>query len=171
MKMIAISGVCVDVAAVCRIDVDEYVPLRFRGYEGLLGVRYLRFGNLKTSLLEFLLDPDSNVIRGLTLASFDTLHEPRGANLPRTLGLPIISGNDFTGPLNARRIDIKGSFSVGIGDNFLEADLGDLDHAQHIVVFGNVEFFVGLDLLVGVRVTGLTNEQVSMLRVFKRAVE
>ena len=42
-------------ATVSRVEVDEYVPIRFRSYEGTIGARYIRFGDFQTSLLEFIL--------------------------------------------------------------------------------------------------------------------
>lgn len=150
----------------CHIEVDEYVPLRFRSYEGTLGARYIRFGNFNGSLLEFLLDPNSMTVRGFTLTSFDAVHQPRAiAELPRTAGLPVVESTEgFAGPTDAPRIDIKESFSVGFGEDFVEIDLGGLSDAQRVIVADRAEFFVGAVGLVGVRVVGLTTRQVSMVK-------
>ncbi len=165
-KTIAVSGLDESPLHGCRVEVDEYVPLRFRSYEGTLGVKYVRFGDFSGSLLEFLLDPNSMTVRGFTLTSFDAVHQPRAiAELPRTTGLPIVVFDEgFKGPVDAQRIDVREAFSVGFGEDFVEIDLGGLPDAQHVIVSGSVEFYVGAGGLVGVRVVCLTQQQVSMLK-------
>ncbi len=165
-KTIAVSGLSEAPLQGCRVEVDEYVPLRFRSYEGTLGVKYVRLGNFSGSLLEFLIDPNSMTVRGFTLTSFDAVHQPRAiAELPRTEGLPIVKFSEgFNGPIDAQRVDIREAFSVGFGEGFLEIDLGKLSEAQRVVVAGTAEFYVGAVGLVGVRVVGLTEQQVSMLK-------
>lgn len=150
----------------CRVEVDEYVPLRFRSYEGTLGVKYVRFGNFSGSLLEFLLDPNSMAIRGFTLTSFDTVHQPRAiAELPQSSGLPIVEfAEGFGGPVDAQRINVKADFSVGLGEDFVEIDLGGLSDARRVIVADMARFYVGVARLVGVRVIGLTKQQVLMLK-------
>jgi len=61
------------VAGKCLIEVDEYVPLRFRTYERPLGVSYLHLGNQRTSLLELLIDAKSQILRGITITIFPAL--------------------------------------------------------------------------------------------------
>jgi len=152
----------------CRIEIDDYVPLRFRSYEGTLGVKYLRVGNFETSLLEFLLEPETLVIRGFTLTSFDSSHQPMSIQpLPTEDGLPaigLISGQEFQGPSGAPRIDLREDFSVGLGEDFLEIDLGGIASASSVIKKGQVAFFIKSGRLLGLRVTELRPEQVSILR-------
>jgi hypothetical protein len=152
----------------CQIEIDDYVPLRFRSYVGTLGVKYLRIGNFETSLLEFLLEPESLVIRGFTLTSFDKSHEPmKIQSLPTDEGLPVILLKDeqeFQGPTGAPRIDLREEFSVGLGENFVEIDFGGIAAASNAVKIGNVVFFTKVGRLVGIRVTELKPEQLSILK-------
>lgn len=172
---IVVSGVNEAPLLDCRVEVDDYVPLRFRSYHGTLGIKYLRLGNFSGSLLELLLDPESMTIRGFTLTSFDAVHQPKtltSANLPMILGLPIVAfGNEavFQGPVDAQRIDIDETFSVGFGTNFVEIDFGHLCEAQSVIKSGLAEFCVNMDFLVGLRVVGLNQQQMTMLRAHKNA--
>lgn len=166
-KTITVSGLNEAPLLVFHVEVDEYVPLRFRSYEGTLGVKYLRLGNFSSSLIELLLDPSSMVICGFTLTSFEAVHKPKGnAGLPRYAGLPVlaIAPEDFNGPLDAQRIDIRENFSVGFGQDFVEIDLGGLPEARRIIEAGPVAFYVGTNSLVGLRVNGLNQKQISMLK-------
>lgn len=162
---IAISGLSEAPLQHLQIEIDDYVPLRFRSYEGVLGVQYVRWGNFSTSLLEFLLDPSSMAIRGLTLLCFDAVHQPRvTAALPQTSGLPVVGGFEaFDGPVGAQRVDIGQSFSVGFGEDFLEIDLGLLSEAERVIAAGPVRFYVNQVGLMGVRVVDLTKQQLSMV--------
>lgn len=168
-KMIAVTGIDKSPSRGCRIEFDEYVPLRFRTYEGTLGVKYVRVGDLSGSLLEFLLASDSMAVRGFTLTSFNAVHQPGAiAELPRTSGSPIMAFDEgFKGPIDAQRIDVREAFSVGFGEDFVEIDLGGLSNAQHVVVSGTAEFYVGLEELLGVRVIRLTQQQISILKMMQ----
>ena len=86
-------------------------------------------------------------------------------NPGRSPGLPIVKFSEgFNGPIDAQRVDVREAFSVGFGEDFVEIDLGNLAEAQRVVVAGTAEFYVGAVGLVGVRVIGLTEQQVSMLK-------
>ena len=58
------------------------------------------------------------------------------------------------------------SLEINVSENpgRSEIDLGNLAEAQRVVVAGTAEFYVGAVGLVGVRVIGLTEQQVSMLK-------
>ncbi|CAN7598263.1 hypothetical protein [Acidovorax sp. Leaf78] len=156
---------------VCRIEVDEYIPLRFRSYEGALGVNYLRLGNFDTSLLELLIEPSAMAVRGFNLTSVDAIHEPRAKeNLSKREGLPIIRlPEDLHGPFGAQRFDIKQNFSVGLAKNFLEIDFGNISHAQYVAVAGSVEFYVGSIGMAGLRVVNLPENDISSLKAMSWA--
>ena len=166
--MIGVSGVEKATHVICSIAVDDYVPLRFRSYEGTLGVKYLRFGDFQTSLLELMIDSNSLTIRGFTLTSFNFLHDPRAfGDLPVALGLPIAKIStevSFQGPIGAQRIDFPEAFSVGFGAEIIEIDLGRLSDATGVVRNGQVEFYVGSESLVGIRVLGLNRAQLSTIQ-------
>jgi hypothetical protein len=165
--IIAVSGLNDMQGHGYSVEVDEYVPLRFRSYEGTLGIKYVRFGNFKSSLLEFLVDPNSMTVRGFTLTSFDAVHQLRAkAELPSSAGLPIITfASGFVGPVDAQRIDVRAEISVGFGEDLVEIDLGGLSTAQRVVVGGPAEFYVGADgEMVGVRIVRLAKQQLAMLK-------
>ena len=85
--------------------------------------------------------------------------------MPRIAGLPIVEFVEgFGGPVDAQRIDVKEAFSVGLGEDFVEIDLGGLSDARRVIVADMAEFYVGAAGLVGVRVVGLTKQQVLMLK-------
>src|SRR5207247_4270466 len=71
MTTIEISGTQDIRNAPCLIEVDEFVPLRFRTYERPIGAAYVRVGNYSTTLVELIVDPISKLLRGLTLTSFE----------------------------------------------------------------------------------------------------
>lgn len=62
-----VSGVASDGTG--KIEIDDYVPLRLRTYEPPLGCGYVRLGRRPTSLLELIMEPETQALRGLTLVS------------------------------------------------------------------------------------------------------
>lgn len=166
-KVMSDSIECCAVAAVpqsvCTVTVDDYVPLRWRSYEGSLGGRLVRFGNFRTSLLEIVVESDSMLVRGFTLTLADRQHWPLPRE-PRRLveGLPIMSvAAGFVGQPGLERMDLHQEFSVGWGEDFVEIDLGDLEKASHVVACGAVTFHVAGGRLRGLCVDGLTRAQVA----------
>jgi hypothetical protein len=172
--VIAISCVEDILQPTWSLEIDEYVPLRCRSYLGTIGVIYLRFGDFSTSLLELLLDPASLVVRGITLTAFNTVHEPLFLRkLPIKSGLPVLSFSEkivSQGPVGAKRIDINKTFSVGIGKDFLEIDLGFLSTADRVIKSGPIEIYAKNKSLVGLHVLGLSLEQIKKLEVHQRSM-
>lgn len=151
------------------VQVDEYVPLRFRSYAGLIEVRAVRYGDFDRSLVEFDLDSE-NVLRGFTLIAYCARHSPRTPiqNLKRSTGLPVlnISQTPWEGPEGARRVDVRRDFSLGIGEGFVELDLGSAERIQsasEILVAGQIEFCFSLFEFVGLRVLGLSSREIEMI--------
>ncbi|KQV95037.1 hypothetical protein ASC91_25765 [Pelomonas sp. Root1237] len=108
-------------------------------------------------------------IRGMALISVDSIHRPKAATgLPRTLGLPILNllTKDFLNEAYGLRIDAEVPFSVGYGDDFVEVDLGGMEEAGRIIQCDQAEFYLKLETLLGVRVIGLTAEQMLQIRQF-----
>ena len=168
MKAILVSEIRNEEPPGCHLTVDDYVPVRLHAYDSSMGVAYLRCGDFRGSLLEFMLDPGSWVLRGFTLTVYDKTHAPRNLPpLPTKSGLPAISIPDKSvlhGPPDAQRIDIRADFSVGLGSDFLEIDLGDLSEATLMSKCGPVEFFINADYLVGLRVVRLSADEISVLQ-------
>jgi hypothetical protein len=167
MPMISISGVSLTAESQCVIEVDEYVPIRYRSYQGVIGVKYLRLGDFTSSLIELLIDPTSLTVRGFTLLSYKAIHRPSVMRkLPKILGMPIVAVNegDFCGAVGAQRVDQSCDFSVGFGEDFVEIDLGHLTEAQRIIKAGTVEFYSDETDIFGIRITELTPTQMCMLK-------
>lgn len=55
------------------LELDDYVPIQFQTFEDALGFGHLRLGNYQTTLLELIVEPRVQTLRGLTLTSFEVL--------------------------------------------------------------------------------------------------
>jgi len=145
----------------CLIIVDEYIPLRFRTFDKPLGASYLRLGNYQTSLLEIIVDPTSNVLRGATVTSFDA-YSP-WAKINETVaikdGLPVLA----TEWRNGRLIDLELDFSVALRANELLVWWGNLESLSCISVFGRVRCMLMGDQLLGLWFQCLTDGEVGLL--------
>lgn len=134
---------------------DEYVPLRLRTYERPLGASYVRLGNYSTTLLEVVVDPNRNVVRGLTIISYDTLSEwPDLAVVSYSDGLPVLAA--VFGPAN--RIDLKEEFRVSMRKGELLVFWGDLSRCSQID-FAQVHCLVQEGQLRGIRFSGLSDKE------------
>ena len=149
------------------IKIDEYVPIRFRSYSTALGVKYIKIGTNRM-ILELLLDPISYAIRGFTLVLFNSTHQPRILQeMVVEEGFPILAFQPdecFHGPLGAQRQEIIQAFSVGFGTDFVEIDLGNLVNANRLIKCRGVEFCLEDETLAGIRVVGLTPDQIATMR-------
>lgn len=149
-----------------RFEVDEYVPITFRTYSGLLGAKYLRIGNFETTLLELLLDPHSYTIRGVTLLSFDKTHVPhKSFELPETIGLPVLDaqGSGLIDFSDKQHAEIGCKFSVGLVSDFFEIDLFGISSADSAIRCDRTYFLLRGKSLVGIRFTKLNSQETSLL--------
>lgn len=150
------------------VELDDYVPISFRSYEqGLGGVRDVRLGGLSPSFLELTLGLDSKTLRGFTLLCFESIHSPPPVcDLVETVGLPILDIDEarFQGRLATQWLDLPTTFSVGFGEDFLEIDLGLVATADRAIVCGPAKFLVSSTSLVGIRVSGLSPEQLTKVQ-------
>jgi hypothetical protein len=147
--------------------IDEHVPISFRSYSGLLGAKYLRVGDFQTTLLEFLLDPISYTIRGITLTSLDKIHVPCEPEIIlESFGLPIVDvgKSDLNVLVEARKAEVSCQFSVGIESNFLEVDFSEIKNANRKINCGRVQFFLKNEELSGVRFVNLTIDEIAILQ-------
>jgi len=156
--------------AYISVEVGETIPLRVRTYENPVGVKYLRVGDFSDSLFEILLSPDSFAIRGFSLVSRDTTHEPRKllADLACVAGVPIVDVGKtgaFKGSMYAPRIDLVEPFSVGMGKDFAEIRLFDWGTEPQCFVHRNLRFIVQGDMLAAVRIEGLTQMDLAKLNL------
>lgn len=147
-----------------NLEVDGYIPLSFqREIEGFPGVT-LQLGNIANSLLELDLEDQSNEIRGFTLVGFDAIHQPRVGNVEAAVvkGIPVIGGlegYERFGTANLPFIKFGQVFTFGKGSGFVELDFGGIRAADRLARFGQVDFLLRKDELVGVRVNRFSAKQ------------
>jgi hypothetical protein len=165
MTKIEVTGNHNPIGAPCLIDVDEFVPLRFRTYHQPIGAVYLRIGNYSTTLTELIVDPGSRILRGLTLTSFESFDAwPNLGSVASLKGLPILRVDWEKGP----RIDVRRDFHVSLRANELLVSWGDMANPSASFVFGKVQFFISESELRGVRFFDLTAGQTSLLAYHAR---
>jgi hypothetical protein len=151
--------------SVNKVEIDGYLPLSFKSYEDKFECDYLRLGDFKTSLLELLLDPVSKTVRGVTLTFYKEVHHPRfSQDVPVVYGLPtlLVSADWLKGTDDWRYFQVMTPLSVGFGRDFIEIDLGQ--DALKIIRYGSIEFYINGESLVGLRITGLSAEQLSLVK-------
>jgi hypothetical protein len=151
------------------IEIKDYVPLSFRSYESMLGgVRDVRLGGLSSSFLELTLGLESNVLRGFTLLSFDTIHEPKAFDfMVEREGLPVLALNSvvFSGRIGTQYCNLPMLFSVGFGIDFIELRFDELlNTAERSIACGQVKFYINENSLLGIRVHGLRQEQITSIK-------
>jgi hypothetical protein len=149
-------------------QIDEYVPVSYRSYPGLMGAKYLRVGNFKTALLEFLLDPISYTIRGITLLSFDRVHIPIDFQIiSESSGLPIIDiqKSGFDGLAGGdNKADLNCKISVGLTSNCFEIDFFGIENSNRKINCGRSQFFLKNEVLTGIRFVNLLENEFSILK-------
>lgn len=151
--------------AKCLIEVDEYVPLRFRTYERPLGASYLRVGDLAGSLVELLVDPTTGLLRGVTVTSFPALSAwPIVAARDASQGLPVFAVS--WGRMN--RIDAGVDFSVSVSGTEVLVYWQALDRCEASSFQGRVRFLSVDGHLAGVHFAGLSPNEV---KTFARCVK
>lgn len=138
------------------VEVDDYLPLRFRTYsEPLGGVRYVRIGNGETRLLELILPSDSMEVRGCTVPLIDKrAYQLLTGPEQSSPGLPIIDlpNHEFSGPPSAQRVDTHIDFVAAIERDTIEFQFGGVDSFDRSVGCGDVCFLIRENDLVGIRV-------------------
>jgi hypothetical protein len=137
------------------VDVDGYVPLRFRTYREPLGVGYVRLGNYSTTLIEMAVEPETQVVRGLTVTSIsDVSSWPSFDVFKVEEGLPALSTSFEGGEV----VDLPRNFMVATRPGEIVVfwqELGRCRGYRH----GNACFLIADGALGGVWFTGLTETQ------------
>lgn len=169
MNPILTTGVQKLPDAPCVIEVDEYVPLRFRTYDKPLGSVYLNLGNRSTSLADLMVDPISRVLRGVTLTSFEKFAAwPKIGTTNPVEGLPAL-----TGPWNVperdlpmleyKSVNMSVDFSVSLRGNELVIFWGDLASLSGSSVFEKLQCYISGSELRGVRFFNLDHRDAELL--------
>lgn len=147
--------------------IDEHVPISFRSYPGLLGVKYLMLGNFQSTLLELLLDPISYAIRGITLSSFDKVHVPCEPEIKfESIGLPVIDiGRNIPSSLiDGKVAKISCNISIGVRSDFFEVDFSEIKKSNKKIYCGRTQFFLKDEELTGIRFISLVPNEISILK-------
>ena len=137
------------------IDVDEYVPLRWRSYAPPLGVGYLRLGDFNATLLELAIEPRTQAVRGVTLTSIDCESAwPSFQIEEASESLPSLDANCEAAEIRDVRCELRAAAS-GAEVLIWWSELGECNalgpkNARFLVRDGNI---------VGVRFAGLDDEQ------------
>jgi len=141
--------------AKCLIEVDDFVPLRFRTYERPLGASYLRLGDSAQTLVELLVDPMTGLFRGLTVTAFTALSSwPLFEARETSEGLHVFT--NVAAWERKSRIDTGVSFAVAVRGSEVLVHWGPLDRCEATSFRERVRFLAVDRNLAGVRVAGLS---------------
>jgi hypothetical protein len=144
----------------CELEFDEFVPLRMRSYRRPLGAGVLRLGNYSTTLLELLIEPISQVLRGVTVTSAGLLVPwPRISVSGDTEGLPVLS-TDFEG---WRVVDLPIDFKVAVREREILVFWDKLEECD-AVTCGRFRFLISSARLAGLWCLGLTKDEENLFR-------
>jgi hypothetical protein len=166
--MLRVTNVQEASGAPCIVGINSYVPISFRSRsEPIAGARYVLLGNSKTQLLELQFPAESLVLSGFTLvlgqgSSRGTLT----GNGPSVVGLPIVTlpeGENFSGAGGNPRLTIRTEICISCIAGQAEVRLGSAKTFNRSVAYGRVQFLVLDDVLVGLRVVNLTEEEQKIL--------
>lgn len=138
--MLVISGAAT-VAFPCRINVDYYVPLNFEAYEDVIpGPRLFVIGN-RRSLLEMTIDPETFVLRGVTLVLFDRVLSPAEVVEPfcaeQLEGLPVVDPSCLPEEVTREHVD----FWVALVDDELVIDWSTTPQFSQLIRYHSVDFY------------------------------
>jgi hypothetical protein len=141
------------------IEIDEYVPLRWRTYDEPLGAGLVRLGNYTTTVMELVVEPHSQVVRGATVTSIDELSPWPDFSVSVTFAaLPALS-TSFEG---WQVIDLKEEFEVAVREGQMVVHWGELGICDGYRS-GPVQLLVRDHFLRGLWFSGLTAEQTAVL--------
>ncbi len=164
-----VTGVEEASQAPCIVDIDYYVPVSCKSHCPM-GVRHVFLRNSDTQLFELKLPLDSLVLKGFVLVLVSGNAFSRGAlrgDGPAIAGLPVISlpeGKEFSGWLP--RLDIQAEIGMTCTGRLVEVTLGAGETFNRRIVHGRVQFLLADDVLVGLRVLDLTEEEQHTLREY-----
>jgi hypothetical protein len=167
--MLRVAGVLKDPAALCIVEIDPYVPISFRTRAPFGNVRYIRLGDFKSQLLELQFPRESLAVSGFTLVGGKcAVHGGLRGDGPSAAGLPVVSlapGQAFS---NGRipLLDIHTSLELSSTGGRAEIRFGGAEIFNRTVVHDRVQFLIMDDILVGLGVLHLTDEERRVLDDF-----
>lgn len=142
------------------LEFDEFVPLQFRSFREPLGAGYLRLGNYSSTLIELAVEPHTQMLRGVTVTSIDTLSPwPSFSVMAVHQGLPVLA-TDFA---DWKVLDLEQTFSVSAREGEIVVFWGALGECD-VCAFDRVRFLVCGGMLAGVWFVGLTAGETQRFR-------
>jgi hypothetical protein len=142
------------------VDVDEYVPLRFRTYREPLGVGYLRLGDYSATLVEMAVEPRTQVVRGMTVTSIsDVSSWPSFVVSGVEEGLPAVS-TSFEG---GEAVDLPREFMAATRPGEIVVFWQDIGRCRGYR-FGSACFLIADGALAGVWFTVLSESQTQLFK-------
>jgi len=165
-NLLRVTGVRSVAHATFVLELDEFVPLQFRSFREPLGAGYLRLGNYSSTLIELAVEPYSQVLRGVTVTSIESL-SPWPSFSVRALhqGLPVLATN-FEG---WKVLDLEEAFKVSACQGEIVVFWRDLGECE-ACAFDRVRFLMRDGILAGVWFVGLTDGEVERFCSHARAV-
>jgi hypothetical protein len=144
------------------VEVDPYIPIAARTFTAPIGAVYYRVGNFDTSLVEMPIDPNSGIVRGIKLVSFDRIGSGvRDEQLPAEQGLPVVAPESVP----TKRLDEAREFAVSlIGSRFF-VDWSNGQQIDSKATLGRMTFFLGGGTLLGAAIENITETEARQLEV------
>ena len=156
-----------------QIAYENYVPIRFRSYlkpgDVEEGVRHFLLGTQRRRL-DLIVTRQSFVLRGLTIDVFDRVSGEGLVGPSQTVGfgLPVLrlpQGVEFIDE-ESMAVDTGIDFSVFVGESFVEVKIGGASSFDRAYRHGDVRFLIDSQALVGIRIEGLSQEQVELFKSY-----
>ena len=162
--MLKVVGTCEASEFPSNVDFDEHVPVRFRSHSGPIGgARYIRLGNLSTSLLELRVPSESMALRSFSLTLIDRVSTKKlCGNAEFEYGLPVLElpeGSVFQGPISAQRADIKEEISAYLDLDGFVISIGEVVDYDRALKHGRISFFISNDALIGICIAELRSDE------------
>jgi hypothetical protein len=165
--MLRVTGVQEAFETSATISIDAYLPIKFRSRsEPIRGARYIRLGNFKTQLLELQFPAESLTLCGFTLVSGTGVAHALPGEGQSAAGLPVIAlpqGENFRTVAGIPRLEIQTDVTLSCSDQYAEVRLGAAKIFNHRVGYGRVQFLLADDVLLGLRVLDLNEQEQRIL--------
>lgn len=147
----------------CIIEVDDYVPLRFRTHDRPLGSSYVRLGDQAGSLLELLVDPNLGLLRGITITSLTGFAPWPSMQVGAAVhGLPVLEPS-WNGK---NRINAEVDFSVAVRGSDVLVYWALLDRCEVATFAERVDFLTVDARLAAVMFANLMAEEIEKITAF-----
>jgi hypothetical protein len=145
-------------SATCKVEIDEYVPLRCSTYDEPIGAGYVRLGNYSTTLIELAVEPRTQILRGVTVTSIEELSPWPEFALTEMLDKVPVLATEFQA---YDVVDLQDTFKVAARPGEVVVFWTDLARCIGYRC-GGTSFLTVDGVLAGVWFTGLTDEETNL---------